>query len=276
MIRRTMVAITWPIVLLAFLVRVIAADIFDDAWDALSGGVSSIFNQIKRLITSMFRQFINMVTTALSFVSDILTALVQFAINLTQFLFNVAMSTLQTWVGILWGLILDARNLATYLFDLVTTVLNNAVGMLWRAILAVLNTAVSLVSNLLTWVVDNVWRPLSDLIAAAWHFATVDLPNWVGSQLNNLWCFVSDIAQSIAGVAESVVSTVLDPFMTLLHAGLRALEWIVWMALHPFDWFLQLLAHFFDHGSTWLVAQIASAVEKNADTVDGWLAKFFE
>jgi len=269
-------ALAFPVAVAAVLARLIVTDIFDDVGSWLGGGLNAIFNAVKDFVVGMVRHFIQYVLDGVNLITGMLSATIQWVANASINLFNHLAGLLDWWVGVLSAGIQAARDLAGWLAGQLTAFVNQVAGVLYGLIVGVLNTAIGAVHDLLEFVIQHVWNPLMSLVSGVIDFATKTLPAWVNSIVNNLWCFVRDVAGSIANIAGSVVDDALGPFKTLLAAGLMALKWIVWMALHPFDWFTKLLDDFLHHRSDWLLEKLSAAIEHNAETVDGWLARFFE
>lgn len=276
MLRRMMAAVAWPVALVCVLAWVLLGDIFDDAWDIFSGGLSSIWGQIRNLVVGMFRHLINFVLSVVNFTSAVLIDLVNWSVGVAYGLFAQVSGALDWFVGVLWSAIVDVRNFAGWVLDTVVAWARGIFATLYGFVIDVWNTLTGLIDDVVRWVISNVWNPLLSFVNDIIHFVTVEIPNWVNGIVNNLWCFVKDVADSIANIAGTVFDDLIGPFKAVLNVALEAFKWLVFFALHPFDWFVQLMADLFDRGPAWFVAQATKAVEDQVDNVDGWLARFFE
>lgn len=260
----------------ATLVRLVVGDIFDDIGGWLGSGISDVYNAVKNFVVGMLRHFVNFLTSVIDMTFSALSSVIDWVWQGAQALVGAVSAALSWWVGVLWDAIQAARDAAFWLVDQAIGAVRWWVATVFASFDWVVGQLWGLTNNLLGWVADNVFWPLVHDIGGVFGWVANTVIPWVAGGINNLWCFVKDVAGSIGGIAGGVFDELIGPFKLVLELGLKAIEWLAWMATHPFDWFVHLFDDFFSRGSSWLLSKMTDAVQSNMTQVDNWLSKFFE
>lgn len=196
---------------------------------------------------------------------------------------NTVFSTVADYIDSVYNF---ARDFAVQLFD---------------SVVAQVDDLVSRVSSITQWVLDNVANLISDALELAF-----EVGGWAWNKIYT--DFIYPIYATLDQIANSVIDTVTRVVNDLLSAAAAAGGWLwnlvtnivndavnvalsglsdligvvegawsflVWVALHPLDWFTSLIDDALGNGQQWLVQHVTRAFESSEPLVDDFLNRVF-
>lgn len=257
------------------LARLTVADIWDDIGNAFSTGAEFVWDKVKSFVVRMIRNVAGWIMSSVGWLFDSITWIIAGVWSALVGAIQAVENALGWWVGILWAGIQNALSWASWLVNNVVGWVTSITDWLWSTFLNITNAIWQHIADVVSWVADNIFVPLWNAVTGIIAYIGTTFSHWIQELVNNVWCFVKDVAGSIGGIAQAVFDDAIGPFLGLLNVGLKAIEWLAWMAFHPLTWFGDLVGDFFKRSGDWLFGKVAQAVQDNMSTVDDWLSKFF-
>lgn len=250
----------------------VAGGILDSLTGAIGWATGPIYDAVKRLVGGVIGwvsdwvgHVIDWVSAGFDAINRGLRSVGDFANSLVgwaQGMVTTAFDNLVTWVG--RGLD-AARTFAQGLVDTATSWALDELNRLW-----------GYATGLVDWVNQNVWRPLWDKIegAVGWVQSTV-LP-WVGNELARLGSYAKGLTDWVVGWVRDLVVPFFDFARPLLAVVSRAFGWLVWIAEHPYDWFVATWHAIGDLSPDAISGMVARAMRDDAGHIEAELVRWFE
>jgi phage-related protein len=234
----------------------------DDVWSAIKGavgnaidralswvwdGIWNVWSWLSGFVDEVTGWVANAVNQAWAWVQDAITA----AWNFAQSVANEAWG----WVQGVWGWI---ESVGAWLVGVA-----NSIG-------AWIQQAVN---NVTDWVLARIlelWHGVIEPALGVLH----DAIGFAVTQVTSLICAVDHLVQIVSQKLEGLLAYVANDVVKIVNVCLKAFEWLVYFATHPFSFFTDLFKELFDKGSEWTMAQVVGLIRKEGDQLEKHLAEW--
>lgn len=246
---------------------------WSDGWDAIKGAFKSVGNDIKDFVTSMVSDAIDLVMSGINLglkgLSDLFDDLNKFAHGLA----DAAYAMIDGIRSLAWNLWSDAIATAK-------AYTNGAIAALGYIVQPVVDI----------W--DKIYRLLDDTFHSAinWASANIYWPLWhlIDDGLRGLWNnVIVEIGREFWALLGSIPNDLqwaLDRLHEIYHFVtvdlqaayqliLKCWHFLVFVATHPFDWWVILIQDFIDKAPRWLINHIEANTPEYIGFLDDWISK---
>lgn len=214
----------------------LAGGIVDSITGAIGWATSPIYDAVKRLVDGV----VGWVSDWVGHVVDWTTRLVNDVWGVVNTLSDWAHSV-AGWIGGEWNRVsswisAQVDRVTSWVGQRLGDITNWARGELDR----IYGYARGIVDDAYTWVTDNVWRPLHDLVDGIGRWISDTILPWVSAQIEGLSSWARSAFDWVLQHAEDLIGQALDVFTPAWQLVTAAWGWLEWMATHTFDWFTGL------------------------------------
>lgn len=259
------------------------ADIFDDignfgetVWGYVTGGLDSagraIISAVRAVVDGLRRAVqaaINGVWAGISYAAN---AVLSFAESVASALWSAvqavgaALWSAIAWVGNLIG------DVAAQLWNGLSAVLSWA----GQEFLSLLNQISSAVLNALSWVWDNVFKPLLSAID--------DVVRWVAEQILNalkwvwdqVWSVLKGLVDALTNLVGQIWSYLEGAVVFVVNVVMAALDWLLWFARHTIGSIEALIELAGKGGARALLDAVTHALLDAGSSIEELVASMFD
>lgn len=236
--------------------------LLSDLWHKVKAFVRRVLEKALDLALDIVSMWLGYVWDSLGWLGRRIEDVVSAAWQWAQDAAGYAVWFAQQLVNAAWGTI-------NWLGQRIEEVLN----WLWGQLQWFYGNVLARIDNAIAWAVDHVWNGLT----AAFNFAIQllrDAVNWTLDQLNALVCGLRDLINMVSDAVGRALEWIYNTGARVASIVFKCMEWLVWFAAHPFDWFFRLLDDGLERGSEWFGDRVAGTVQRHGDRIEGILARW--
>lgn len=252
----------------------LAGDIVDDAVNVAGAVLSFIFGPVIDFVRSVchkivdwlfgfivniYTQLHNLITSFWNFVGGTFSAL----ISLAQQIGNIISTIIPNVVQVIWDKI---TSVAQDAFN----ALNAVASAIYQTIQDVRDWAYNLV-NYVGTLLANAIDALRNWTVSALQYAADVLINMIQTGISNVIDFVKNLVANAVSPIFDFINKVLGPVAEVVQ---RAWGWLVWMATHPFTWWLDLWNELTHLSPRTFVNAVTSVFSREGSALEEWLTQW--
>lgn len=239
-------------------------------WDTGADILGAAKDYILKLLTG--------ITTLIdAWISDLLAAIAWVETQVTQLAQTVAdglVNAISTARNIIISFVNDIYRWASAAFNDINNAIRSVGDTIFRWAEAAFAAVASAISDVYHWAQANIFDPLMQLASAAWHFATVTLPDWVTRTVGDVFQWAKDAFN----YAWSFLSTLWNFFTNVLEVAwpiiTKAWDWLVWFATHPISMGMTLLQDITRITADSIMRHIHETMQSTGEHIIDTIAKY--
>lgn len=191
-----------------------------------------------------------------------------------------------TVVAYIEGLYNAAIDYATNIVSSVWDAVNNAIGELGDILGQVAQIAADTFQALLTdaiaaggWLYNLIYEtfiaPIYNYLSGLWDQITNAVGGIVNALLDAAFTAGSWLWDRLQDLIGAAISVALEAFNDIISVVQGAWNFLVWVALHPLDWFTNVANEALDAGPQWFIDHMIAAVEHNESSIEDFIDRAF-
>lgn len=157
----------------------------------------------------------------------------------------------------------------------VSGILDQVVQIATDAFWSLINDAMAVGGWLYSWVYDNFIQPIYGWVSGIFAGIADTVYGLVNELLDAAFTAGSWLWDRLQDLIGAAISVALEAFNDIISVVQGAWNFLVWVALHPLDWFTNVANEALDAGPQWFIDHMIAAVEHNESSIEDFIDRAF-